>query len=76
MSLVPSFWDPSYAGTYYHPRHRYSQLSPWGGTSTGFVDDVFDNTLREMHELERQMGLVTQNESGDFNWRCNVTGYR
>ncbi|KAH7699543.1 hypothetical protein AAVH_33350, partial [Aphelenchoides avenae] len=62
MSLVPNWWDNTgYGGNgayggLYHPRHhRYSQLTPWA-TSGGVLDDVFDSTLREMHELERQMG--------------------
>ncbi|KAH7723463.1 small HSP21-like protein [Aphelenchoides avenae] len=59
------------------PRRRaYSRgwLSPLT-PSTDVFDRVVDNAMRELHELERQLGDVSTDE-GNFNWQCNVNGYR
>ncbi|KAH7723466.1 hypothetical protein AAVH_08945 [Aphelenchoides avenae] len=59
------------------PRRRaYSRgwLSPLT-PSTDVFDRVVDNAMRELHELERQLGDVSTDE-GNFAWQCNVNGYR
>lgn len=62
-SLGPSHW------------HRRSTVSPWsmGG---GYLDQFFNDSMRQMMDMERGLGEVNLTASGDWHWRCNVSGYK
>ncbi|KAH7720805.1 small HSP21-like protein [Aphelenchoides avenae] len=76
MSMMP-FGDPfgferSLWPSHYH---RRSTVSPWtmGG---GYLDQFFNDSMRQMMDMERGLGEVNLTDSGDFRWRCNVSGYK
>ncbi|KAH7699470.1 small HSP21-like protein [Aphelenchoides avenae] len=55
-----------------HWHHSHPWVSPF---TRGNLSEFFDDSCRKHVHDQRGLGKLELTESGDFKWKCNISGY-